>query len=53
MKFGKIPYYMTNTKWYYFDENEFKHKLTEEAPQKAIDSYNEHYKLLESRLLNN
>ena len=52
MRFGEIPYYMTNTEWYYFDEKEFKHKLTEKAPQKAIDSYNEHYNLLESRWLN-
>lgn len=39
---------MKNNKWYYHDKNEWKYKLTDKAPQKAIDSYNEYYKLLET-----
>lgn len=38
-----LPYFMTNEDWYYHDEEEFKYKLTNQAPQKAIDSYNEFY----------
>lgn len=41
------PYFMKNKSWYYFDEEEFVYKLTDKAPQKAIDSYNEFYKLIE------
>jgi hypothetical protein len=38
------PYFMQNKEWYYFDELEFKYKLTEKAPQKAIESYKEYYR---------
>lgn len=41
------PYFMENQKWYYFDAEEFKFKLTEEAPQKAVESYKEFYEALE------
>ncbi len=41
------PYFMTNSEWYYFDEDAFRYKLTDKAPQKAIDSYNEYYELLD------
>ncbi len=51
MTFGEPPYFLTNQEWYYFDEKEFKYKLTDKAPQEAIDSYNECYKMLESRYL--
>lgn len=37
------PYFMKNKDWYYFDDEEFMYKLTEDAPKKAIDSYNEFY----------
>ena len=40
-------YFMENEKWYYFDAEEFKFKLTEEAPQKAVESYKEFYEALE------
>ena len=39
------PYFMTNDKWYYYDENEGKFKLTDKAPPEAIESYKEFYKL--------
>lgn len=42
------PYFMTNDKWYYFDEYEFKYKLTDIAPEKAVESYEEFYNQLES-----
>lgn len=41
------PYFLTNKDWYYFDEEKWCYKLTDKAPQKAIDSYNEFYKQLE------
>lgn len=42
------PYFMRNSEWYYFDDNEFIYKLTEKAPKKAIESYEEYYQLLEN-----
>lgn len=42
------PYFMTNKDWFYFDENDFMYKLTDQAPPKAIESYNEFYDLLNS-----
>ena len=41
------PYFMTNEEWYYFDENEFMYKLTDTAPEKAVESYEEFYSQLE------
>ena len=41
------PYFLENEAWYYFDEDEFCYKLTDKAPKKAVDSYNEFYDLLE------
>lgn len=40
------PYFMTNDKWYYFDEKEKIYKLTEMAPDKAIESYKKFYNQL-------
>lgn len=37
------PYFMKNKEWYYYDVKSFKYKLTDKAPKKAIDSYNEYY----------
>ena len=39
----KMPYFMTNDEWYYHDDKEWRYKLTDKAPQEAIDSYNEFY----------
>lgn len=39
-----MPYFMTNKEWYYFDAKDFKYKLTDKAPKKAVDSYKEFYK---------
>ena len=41
------PYFMENEEWYYFDKKEFCYKLTDKAPKKAIESYNEFYKILD------
>lgn len=38
------PYWHKNKDWYYWDKEKRKFKLTNKAPQKAIDSYNEYYK---------
>lgn len=43
----KPPYFMTNEKWYYFDEKEWKYKLTKEAPAKAVKSYKDFYRELD------
>ncbi len=40
------PYFMENDDWYYWDKTEWKYKLTNKAPQKAIESYKEFYKEL-------
>ena len=45
----KEPYFTKNKEWYYFDEKEFKYKLTDKAPQEAIDSYKEFYKKLKEK----
>lgn len=45
------PYFMTNKEWYYFDEDEFCYKLTEAAPEKAKQSYDEFYNALNSRYI--
>lgn len=37
------PYFMENEKWYYFDEDDFCYKLTDDAPEKAKESYKEFY----------
>lgn len=37
------PYFMENKEWYYFDEKEWRYKLTDKAPEDAIESYNEFY----------
>ena len=37
------PYFMNNPEWYYWDEKEWKYKLTDKAPKEAIDSYNDFY----------
>lgn len=38
------PYFMSNKEWYVFNEEKWKYELTDEAPQEAIDSYNDFYK---------
>lgn len=43
----KTPYFLTNPKWYYFDDKEWKYKLTDEATDKAKQSYDTFYKRLE------
>lgn len=43
MTIPEEPYFMQNKEWFYFDENEFKYKLTEKAPKEAIESYKQFY----------
>lgn len=43
------PYFMTNKDWYYYDEQHGCYKLTEEATDKATESYHEFYKMLEDK----
>ena len=35
------PYYMKNKEWYYHDEKEGRYELTDKAPKKAQESYEE------------
>ena len=37
-----MPYFLTNEEWYYEDKYGI-YQLTDKAPQKAIDSYNEFF----------
>ena len=46
----KKPYFLTNVDWYYYDYDELIYKLTDKAPQKAIDSYKEFYSKLKEPL---
>ena len=57
------PYFLKNKEWLvnnvpYFlvsgakQPKDRQYILTDKAPQKAIDSYNEYYKLLESQTIN-
>lgn len=55
------PYFLKNKEWYVEHKGipkflggdvERQYILTDKAPQKAIDSYNEYYKLLESQTIN-
>ena len=43
MVIDKEPYFLSNKKWYYYDEEEFCYKLTGEATKEAIKSYEEFY----------
>ena len=51
-----MPYFLTNKEWYIEvdkkpsflgGKKQRRYKLTDKAPQKAIDSYNHYYELLE------
>ena len=44
MNMLKMPYFMKNKNWYYYDAKEGIFKLTDKAPKKAIESYKEFYK---------
>lgn len=39
----KMPFFLNDKNWYFFDENEKKYKLTPEAPPEAKESYEEFY----------
>lgn len=41
------PYFMENPDWYYWDEEEFRYKLTDAATEKARASYAEYYEIIE------
>lgn len=41
----KKPYFMTNSKWYYFDELTYRFYLHEDAPLEAIQSYKRFYSM--------
>lgn len=43
------PYFMKNKDWYYYDVKTGRYKLTDKAPQKAIDSFNEFYKKIDNQ----
>lgn len=37
------PYFLNNKDWFYFDEKEWKYKLTNKATNEAKDSYKRFY----------
>jgi hypothetical protein len=45
-----MPYFMSNKKWYKFDFNKRIFILTDEAPEKANESYEEYIKLLQEQV---
>ena len=42
------PYFMSNEDWFYFDEGEWRYKLTDAAPEEARKSYEEFYNMIEA-----
>lgn len=54
--FNEMPYFMSNPEWYTEVEDGYDpetdtdrgYRLTDKAPQEAIDSYNEFYERLEN-----
>lgn len=36
-------YFLKNKDWYYYDKEAHKMRLTDKAPKKAIESYEEYY----------
>lgn len=40
---SKEPYFLSNPAWYYYDEEDLKYKLTEEATPEAKESYKDFY----------
>lgn len=44
----KEPLFMSNPNWFYFDEDEWCYKLTDDAPPEAVQSYKDFYRLLDS-----
>lgn len=49
MIINEKPLFLTNDKWYKFDEDECKYVLTDDAPDDAKKSYKEFYEELENR----
>ena len=47
--FIDMPLFMENKEWYYYDFEKKKYFLTERAPRKAKESYDEFYKELNSK----
>jgi hypothetical protein len=41
------PYFLTNEEWYEYDEKSKKYILTNKAPKKAQESYENFYKLMD------
>lgn len=53
MAIQKQPYFMENEEWYEYDNEKGKYILTEKAPQEAVDSYNDFYSKVGTRLTTN
>lgn len=44
---SKIPRFLKNKEWYYYDINTGRYKLTDKATKKAIESYKKYYESLD------
>lgn len=42
------PYFLTNKEWYYYDMDTGRYRLTDKAPEKAIESYKKYYKEIDA-----
>ena len=42
----EMPYFLTNSEWYYTEKDGIGYKLTDKAPEEAKKSYEEFYKQL-------
>ena len=49
MEFDREPYFMSDPEWYEeTSEGNRAYKLTDKAPQKAVDSFDAFFKIIES-----
>ena len=39
--------FLKNKEWYYWDNKEWKYKLTDKAPKEAIENYKKFYEFIE------
>jgi hypothetical protein len=44
-----MPFFMSNPKWFWFDADKKRFVLTDDAPQKAQDSYSAFYEAVEEK----
>lgn len=49
MRINPMPYFMTNSEWFFYDKRKRKYILTKKAPVEAIESYRLLHELLKRK----